>query len=324
MNKIPVLSGQVRLSEREVQELATAVHRPGLREIVEGFHANIAGPAALLTFPFMLLMWGSAERVRFTAFFAALLSTGFYSNYKSLSAEQHAQLDAVVKRYATRLDELVDLPAQEYREFDSVIDRMYADTMGRTAIQTLLQAAHVRAWSSLESLAEDLWEYSLNTGIDSLGAAAAERVLSDQEVQKNRIDGFTGQAVQVHVLARYGWNVSGRVGTLLRGKYDFTSVSGINRAFGVIFRDRPPVPRLVNTDELRQAELLRHVIVHRAGIVDEEYRKATETPCPLGQRVELTSAQIAASTKLIISEGCSLIRSVETALAEPRAQEPRS
>ena len=100
---------------------------------------------------------------------------------------------------------------------------------------------------------------------------------------------------------------AGRSGTLLKAKCDFTSVQGINRAFGVVFKDQKTVPQLKNVSDLRQLEFLRQLIVHRAGVVDEEYLQASKKIIPVGSRLELSVEEVAAAANLVVAEGIALL-----------------
>lgn len=307
------LSSNVAFRLDLLDEIVEKTTLKGLRNAVESFRDNIIGVIDLLALPYLLLDLGAHGIIHAIAF--ALTSTqARLPSTDAHSEAERASLDKLALKMAE--EHWVDKGHQERKRkmVHSVLAGIYQNPRGKSSTQVLLQSALVRAWSSLESLAEDLWEYSLNIGIDQLGIAAAERVLSDQESQKRNVEGLLAQSVQIHVLARYGWNISGKLGTLLKTRCDFTSVQGINRAFAVVFKDRMPVPQLRKTQELRQIELLRHVIVHRAGIFDEEYRDTTKKEIHIGSRLELTSDEAANAANLIIEEGMGLWSAVQTAL----------
>ena len=84
------------------------------------------------------------------------------------------------------------------------------------------------------------------------------------------------------------------------------------------------MPQLRKTQELREIELLRHLVAHRAGIVDEAYRGVSKRDVELGSRLELTADEVMNGANLIIEEARGLWSAVQSALPSfPSAPEVR-
>jgi len=294
---------------------------PSLHGAVESFQENIIGVIDLLALPYVLIDMGLDVSARLLV---EAIANARATAIGVSSEERRAFVDDVTHKLAEESCTDEGHREEHRTRVHGVLASICQGSRGKSGSQALLQAGLVRVWSSLESLAEDLWELSLNTSIDQLGIAAAERVLGDQELQKRNVEGLLAQSIQLHVLARHGWNISGKLGTLLKVKCDFTSVQGINRAFAAVFKDRTPVPQLGKIQELREIELLRHLVAHRAGIVDEAYRGVSKRNVQLGSRLELTSDEVINAANLIIEEARDLWSAVQSALPSfPSAPELR-
>jgi hypothetical protein len=97
----------------------------------------------------------------------------------------------------------------------------------------------------------------------------------------------------VGLAARHGFDLRHCLGTVLKSKFDFTSVSGIQKAYKVFVPNDEFIERLLADPELGELEATRHVIVHRAGKVDEEYRRRTKSKLPVGTVASFSREQSA-------------------------------
>ncbi len=197
---------------------------PGLHGAVESFRENIIGVIDLLALPYVLIDMGLDVSARLLV---EAIANAEATAIGISSEERREFVDDVTHKLAKESCTDEGHREEHRTRVHGVLARICQGPRGKSSSQALLQAGLVRVWSSLESLAEDLWELSLNIGFDQLGIAAAERILGDQELQKRNVEGLLAQSIQLHVLARHGWNISGKLGTLLKVKCDFTSVHGI-------------------------------------------------------------------------------------------------
>src|SRR5207302_1450308 len=118
-------------------------------------------------------------------------------------------------------------------------------------------------WTAFETLVGDLWEVAVNIHPHTL---AAMRGVKGQEAE--------GKQLPASYLERFQYDVKDKMGTILKEhRCDFTSLSGIAEAYRLAF----PRDCKIHAEEFWQDRnikaccLIRNAIVHKAGIVDEEF-----------------------------------------------------
>jgi len=157
-------------------------------------------------------------------------------------------------------------------------------------------------WTALECLARDLWVRSLNNSSASV-AHKAFRALESDDIQR--------KFIAVSDLAKYGFDVRHRVGSILASKFIFTDFEGIRRAFRVLH----PTSNLTSDTNARALFLLektRHLIVHRAGFIDEKFKRETGERGPIDTRITLTAEEMQEWIDAVIVVGMKMIRMVDS------------
>ena len=81
------------------------------------------------------------------------------------------------------------------------------------------------------------------------------------------------------------------MGTLLKPKFDFTSVTGIQKAYKVFVPLDAFVQKIFADPILSELEATRHLIVHKASKVDEEYKRRTASDLQTGASLTFTDGQ---------------------------------
>ena len=191
------------------------------------------------------------------------------------------------------------LPERESKVHESIdraeetFSKMLQDNWGglRGTYETLLFSASVWTWCIFEISAKELWEISLNYGGSHLSKNVLSK-LSDLE-RKGRIDLLRGRYISLDYLAKHGYNISNKLGTALSPKFDFTSLNGIKEAYSATF------PRSINIKDALQnegiivLEATRNVVVHNAGVVDEDYcKKINADKSQIGERLQLNTRKL--------------------------------
>lgn len=137
----------------------------------------------------------------------------------------------------------------------------------------------------MECLATDLWVTSLNEEPTIL----AQTAISTLEAQEP--GELTSRHISVGLAARHGFDLRHCLGTVLKPKFDFTGVSGIQKAYKVFVPNDEFIQKVLAQPELAELEATRHIIVHRAGRVDEEYRRRTGSQLAVGEVLSFTKEQ---------------------------------
>jgi hypothetical protein len=148
--------------------------------------------------------------------------------------------------------------------------------MLKKSIDVLYLAAVSGSWTALECLAADLWVTAVNEE-PTLLAQTAICSIEGQEPGE-----LTSKQIPVGLAARHGFDLRKCLGTLLKSKFDFTGISGIRKAYKVFVSNDSFIEQVLSRPELDELEAARHVIVHRAGRVDQEYKRRTKSDLPIG------------------------------------------
>jgi hypothetical protein len=229
----------------------------------------------------------------------------------------------------------------------------------------IMQSIVVQAWTTFETLSGDLWISSLNAhphGLSHLdgkpkrirelakslladavkskpqGSAASkegneekgekeEKKEEDKTPQAKRQDeGRMIQIQNIHDVTNGTYNLSDKMGELLKDKINFTSLDGIREAYSLAFNPKRIKKSVVDAVDsaLAGASLdalaaVRHVIVHKAGVADEDYVKAhKKLPEPLrvkDQQVPLDATFVRELVEPVVERSHQLLTAVDEWIA---------
>lgn len=130
------------------------------------------------------------------------------------------------------------------------------------------------------------------------------------------VEGLVGRQVSVGLLARHGFDLRTKLGTVLAPKFDFTSVSGIRIAYATVFGKESTVGESLGEPALARLEATRHLVVHRAGIVDDEYIRRTLDAMRIGEPLQLTGTQVSQLANGAVGAGSRLLRALDLWLTQ--------
>ncbi len=283
---------------------------PVVAEIIGTYEKNMELVLTLLALPLTLLAVGAAESHRLAFFAQAMVSTG--------NVDKWHKSEEAKKEVAEEVDRL-------FQEFDrkggsgsSIIDdaklrleKMSSLPQIENSLRALVFSGISISWAAFESLAKDLWIAALNTRPRELAQTAFSR-LPDSADQNE----LTRKYVPVGVLARYGFDVRDKLGTILEARFDFTSYSGIRTAYSSAFGNDGELPIIFGNSSPGTLEAMRHLVVHRAGYVDEEYTRRTGQKFPMGSILQVPGRQFSELIKATAKVSCDLALHVDGFLAK--------
>jgi hypothetical protein len=177
-------------------------------------------------------------------------------------------------------------------------------------VQAWMAAQITGTWTAFEAMAEDLWEAALNTKPHGLAELKGKK-------QGTKEDRF----VKLTLLQKYRYDLSHSMGTVLKGRYSFDNLVEIRKAYEEAF---PPAAQAIHTAindrALDVISLVRNVLVHSGGIIDEEYlcRAAhlpPEATGPLGSPIRLNGELVAKIAGPVLKIGPDLINAVDEWIA---------
>ena len=150
---------------------------------------------------------------------------------------------------------------------------------------------------------KDTWAIAINLRPKELGHRALLGVPAELAS-----GGISSKQVSVGLLAKHDFDLRGKIGTILAEKYDFTGVEGMRQAYSAAFGKQGTIEAAFSSDRLSELEAVRHLVAHRAGVVDEEFLRRTKRHDSIGQPVDLggtilpdmVNAAIASTTSLLL------------------------
>lgn len=176
----------------------------------------------------------------------------------------------------------------------------------RDPLRTLLLHSLLASWTAFECLIKDVWIQCLNTFPNEC-AQPTFSTLTDREF----IDGINMKAIQVGLLAKYEFDVSNCLGTLLAPKFDFTSLKGMQKAYEAAFKNLLDVEKIFTDTHLVRLEATRHLMVHRGGVVDNEYLEKTGENVEIGSLVPIDEASSVLYFNTVSKNGCLLLSNLD-------------
>jgi len=146
----------------------------------------------------------------------------------------------------------------------------------QTGIETIFSSQIIALWTALEVLASDLWEVALNSHPATLAdlPGSPKRIKAGSDGYERLDDGDEREVrlSEIRRVTRGNYDLSEKMGSLLKAKFNFSALSGIRTAYSVAFsKNYANVDKAIASVALDAASLARNILVHKAGIVDEEY-----------------------------------------------------
>jgi hypothetical protein len=250
------------------------IRRSSIRNLGENLYASLGMVNKMITLPSKLLALLHFERsVVFYDTKARILAKLGQSGEDDFEEQYKKEIDKVFESEFKPKAEEIAKGAVEVGQsmFTEMLEK---DEIGlRGTYDALLKSSIVWIWCSFEVLMRELWKQALNEGGKELGNVVIKK-LPEQTGGSSKIQ---GKYVRLDYLAKYNYDLSKDLGSVLMSKFDFTSLSGIYEAYNCAFPKSENIKEALRSEKLGEAEVTRNVIVHNAGIIDDDFCKRTST-----------------------------------------------
>ena len=289
------------------------IRRNSIRHIGENLCATLDLVNEMITLPSKLLALLHLER-----------SIVFYETKARILAQlRQNREDDFEEQYRKELDKLMEsefVPETEKIAKGAVEEgkNMFTQMLEKNEIglretyDALLDSSTVWIWCSFEVLMRELWKQSLNEGGKYLGNVVIKKLPS----QDRTTDKIQSKYIRLDYLAKYNYDVSKDLGTVLVNKFDFTSCSGICEAYNCAFPKSENIKKALNSKKLSELEAARNVIVHNAGIIDSDFCKRTSTSlADMGNRLRLNNRKVCEYGNVVIDVGIAIMLAVNSNMA---------
>jgi hypothetical protein len=283
-----------------------------LHDAARAFLANINNLDSLLNLPGVL---------SYTAAIHSLSNWKAYNTaLNALYADERPSLPEFQDQIRTAINSVLDRDnqAEIAKEQCKILDFFFESDNMRAALKTLLLSAIVSAWTAFECLSTDVWVATVNAYPQTL----AMRALS-APANGNSVDGLGGKQVQVSFLAKHGFDLRFKMGGLLKPKFDLTSLENFRAAYLPVFGKSDELKAIFASQDLNLLEASRHVIVHRAGIMDEQFCsrvRAMNLVVAPGAPLCVEGRLASRLSNSAIEAGCALLGHIDRLLARDQGQ----
>jgi len=238
--------------------------RAELASVAVAFLRNIDRVIHTLALPVYLIFW--AKNTQISECVAYFTITGDVrpksppdkETYDKCAAEN---LRLHIEWLKTR--EADPFPNSEFGRASNAITGAIMDggTASVAGFRAMLVNALVGTWTAFETLSGDLWEAALNCHPHELSQF------------NGKPKGHEEWKVASGYLHKHGYDLTKVVGTVLKNqkRYSFGQLSDIKKAYKHAFsKGIKDIDAIIGSD-LRALEVVRNLLVHRAGIVDEKF-----------------------------------------------------
>jgi hypothetical protein len=208
-----------------------------------------------------------------------------------------------------------------------------------SGIEGILAALLTGTWTAFETMAGDLWVAALNAqpeGLAQLTGRPARIAKLAGETSRGDEDDLSGaestvgpdeskvvRLNDIQALTHGDYDIRHKMGSLLRGRFKFVTLSGIRQAYSAAFSEQEQNARTASIDSalankaLDAMSIVRNIIIHKAMVADQEYvRKAKR--CPLapqiqaGDRLQLDGVICCTLISPVVAASVGLIKAVDT------------
>jgi hypothetical protein len=250
---------RIGIDLESIEKCKSELKNSDIKKLIENFYLGYDNILSIYAFPIVLMSYGYEEIYEFEYRIKAATKLKTKLTDKSQSMiDEIAKMREADKKKSRGID-------QAMKQLKHVT-KQYAFL--EKSINTISLNSVVNSWTIFESIMKDLWIYILNTNPNKY----LKNVLNGN---LDSVDGIEGKNISVNLLFKYNLDISKNLGDILHKKYDFTGVSGIKKAYSEIFKNQKLDFSFLDDEYLNQLEISRHLIVHKGGVIDEDYLKRT-------------------------------------------------
>ncbi|MBC9883856.1 hypothetical protein G8O24_42035 [Bradyrhizobium sp. INPA01-394B] len=261
---------------------------------------------------------------------------GFKTN--NLAPAQAKEIDirskeifAQIVHEAMRLKQTEDWDKHAHNQLiDGLVgfEAMGGDPSSIGAIQASMMSYLTTGWTIIETMSADLWEAALNIHPASLAnLTGAPKRLKGGQLNQSGAAAKESKSVRLDEISKHEFNVANKMGTILRGRFEFASLDGIREAYASAFaKGSAEIDRAIADKSLDALSAVRNVIVHRDALADSEYVRRTKILSSLpaakvGDHLLLDGDIVVRLLKPAIASANQLLVAVDNWLAKSTGQD---
>lgn len=271
----------------------------GLSQIALAFVDSLHGVIRTLSIPFQYT-YSQVQSLHWQRFLMA-------ERIRARGIEKEADREPAAQEAAKK--KFVSYLHGEGRDavIDDVLDRLMVlqgEPESLAAATELTRQGIVLVWSAVEVLTRDCFVFLLNNN-----PSLAEQLLAEQANRKR----FSVDKIDWKTLASHSYDLSGNLGTFLISQADLTSVPAIRDAYGALFPNAFDLKEKLGDSRIWNLCQKHNLIVHRRGIIDQQYLSNTNDKLPLGVNLWVSPSEVEDLLEASLDTGTELISVVASA-----------
>lgn len=239
-----------------------------LKPFMDSYCLSLDQILTTLAIPYMFMAVGYQQGIlKCMPYSTGLNELEKLDGFKEKDPKKHAE--AIIKYFENKIKES---SSQSFELAEEEINKLLENAPPLAdAYRTLGLNSIVNSWTIFEAFSKDLWKYLLNKRPQKF----INHLLKSNSSSLNEIEGINGKQISINLLSKFNFDISNSLGDILAPKYDFTSARGIKTAYQELLNLDKIELAFLNDKQLSQLEITRHLIVHNAGIIDEDYLRRT-------------------------------------------------
>jgi len=251
------------------------------------------------------------------------------------------QLDNISRRWQTLLEQEGEANKKKRLtpEWDSDVlknltsglkptEIMGNDVAASRALEASLMSYVTTSWTIIETMSGDLWEAAINAHPASLAhlQGKANRLRKSKDGASAAMS-RESKAVPLDLIAMHGFDVRTKMGSILRGRFEFTRLESTREAYASAFeKNSAQIDKALSDISLDTLNAVRNLIVHKDGVADAEYLKKGKflrslPPAKIGDHISLDGAVVVQLVKPALTAANLLLIAVDDWLAKSQSSE---
>jgi len=251
--------------------------------INSAFRSNIQAVLSTISVPYALAHASALDR-NFQRFGASerILALMIERNGEESEEQLNARRSEVAYEKASKkMDEFISSEVGTnvlINDSLSFLCKSLKDETFSNAAKELIQQGLVLSWGAFEVFVRDCFITLLNQHPNMV-----EFLTKDSTAKKR----FELSKISLETLTSHNFDLSKKMGSLLAEQQDLSDLNSIKAIFEALFETNDNLRSALNCSELRMLSQKRHLIVHRRGIIDNQYLKFNNSEQKLGEKLLL-------------------------------------
>lgn len=203
----------------------------------------------------------------------------FHSALIKLTKDKPNPSGAEIKEEMKRIKGKIDFDDID-TTLETLNDIIENDPDIKKSFENLFRLNTVYLWTVFEALCHELWKLSVNNFSGTYGKNAFF----------NKKDRIVNPLINELTANDFKIDLKNNLGDFLINYFDFSGVLDIIKSYKAIFGDKFSAfgESLEKNIDLKNLQLIRNLIVHKAGIIDKLFKETTSLPQKIGDEIYIS------------------------------------